>query len=171
MRRYFDLNAALDPFRAHKRPGEAVGLLARSLEERMAQSLELLFRLLGLRYPQQEIYSAYRAVSGRRADVQSAAVEFLDSVLERDLKRLVVPLLDAPDRLLETGRTLLGIQPKSAETAVRELLHSGDSWLAACAAAAAGEMRLRGLAPDITEAARSVGDVAEVARAAAVALA
>ncbi len=171
VRRYFELNAALDPFRAQKGRMKAARLLARSLEERMAQTLEQLFRLLGLRYPQQEIYSAYRAVSGRRSEDHSAAVEFLDSVLERDLKRLVVPLLDAPDRLLETGRTLLGIQPKSAETALRELLHSGDSWLAACAVAAAAEMKLHGLAPDINEAARKVGDVGDVARSAAVALA
>jgi HEAT repeat protein len=171
IRRYCELNAALDPFRSRKNPGESAGLLARSLEERMSQTLDHLFRLLGLRYPPQEIYSAYRAVSGRRADAHSAAVEFLDSVLERDLKRLVVPLLDAPDRLLETGRTLLGIQPKNAETALRELLHSGDSWLAACAAAAGGEMKLHGLAPDLKEAARSIGDVGEVARSAAMALA
>ncbi|MBI2680065.1 MAG: hypothetical protein HYX25_03540 [Candidatus Solibacter usitatus] len=171
VRRYCELNAALDPFRSSKNSGEAAGLLARSLDERMAQTLDHLFRLLGLRYPQQEIYSAYRAVSGRSSEAHSAAVEFLDSVLERDMKRLVVPLLDAPERLLDTGRNLLGIQPKTAETALRELLHSGDSWLAACAAAAAGEMKLRGLAPDITEAGRIVGDVGEVARAAAVALA
>jgi len=171
-RSYFELHAALAPFSDRNGPHRAACLLARTIEERLAQTLERLFRLLGLRYPAREIYSAYLAVSRRQSDQYSAALEFLDNVLERDLKRVLLPLLDASTHLAETGRHLFGIEVKTAETAVRDLIRSGDPWLVACAMAAAAELGLHALAPDIQEAGRICGaDVAEVARAAAARLA
>jgi AAA family ATP:ADP antiporter len=171
-RYYFELNAALAPFRDQQRPPSAASLLARTIEERLRQTLERLFRLLGLRYPPTEIYSAYLAVNRRHAEQFSAALEFLDSVLERDLKRILLPLLDAPEHVLEIGRHLFGIEPKTPEQAVRELIHSGDPWLVACAVAAAGELRLYRLAPEIQHAGENTGpDVAEVARSVAALLA
>ena len=147
-------------------------MLARTLQERLRQTLERLFRLLGMRYPPTEIYSAYLAVCRPQGDHFAAALEFLDNVLERDLKRILVPLLDAPDHVLETGRHLFGIERKTPETAIRELIHSADPWLVACAVAAAGELRMRRLVPDIERAAENTGaEVAEVARSAAALLA
>jgi AAA family ATP:ADP antiporter len=167
-RQYFELIAALAPFRDQQNTSKAASLLTRTIEERLRQTLDRLFRLLGLRYPPREIYSAYLAVSRRQGEQFSAALEFLDSVLERDLKRVLLPLLDAPDHLIETGRHLFGISVKTPETAIRELIRSGDPWLVACAVAAAGELGMRKLVPDIQEAARNTGaEVAEVARTAA----
>lgn len=171
-RSYFELHAALAPFSDRNGPHRAACLLARTIEERLGQTLERLFRLLGLRYPAREIYSAYLAVSRRESEQYSAALEFLDNVLERDLKRVLLPLLDASSHVAETGRHLFGIEVKTAETAVRDLIRSGDPWLVACAMAAAAELRLRALAPDIQEAGRNSGaEVAEVARAATARLA
>jgi AAA family ATP:ADP antiporter len=139
---------------------------------RLQDTVERLFRLLGLRYPPKEIYAAYLAVNRRRAEELSAALEFLDNVLDRELKRVLLPLLDAPAHLAEKGRELFGVEVPDAEAAVRELIRSGDPWLVACAAASAAELRLRNLAPDIARAAEQAGrEVSEVARAAAAALA
>jgi AAA family ATP:ADP antiporter len=171
-RHYFELNAALEPFRAGPRPRTAAALLARTLEVRLQDTVERLFRLLGLRYPPKEIYAAYLAVNRQRAEELSAALEFLDNVLDRELKRVLLPLLDAPAHLAEKGRELFGVEVPDAEAAVRELIRSGDPWLVACAAASAAELRLRNLAPDIARAAGQAGrEVSEVARAAAAALA
>jgi ATP:ADP antiporter, AAA family len=171
-RYYFELNAALAPFRGQPKPSSAASLLARTIEERLRHTLERLFRLLGLRYPPTEIYSAYIAVNRQHGEQFSAALEFLDSVLERDLKRILLPLLDAPEHLLETGRHLYKIEPKTPEQAIRELIRSGDPWLVACAVAAAGELRLHQLTPEIQHAAENTGpDVAEVARSAVALLA
>jgi ATP:ADP antiporter, AAA family len=172
-RYYFELNAALAPLPDRQgRPQTAAGLLARTLEEHLRLTLERLFRLLGLRYPPKEIYSVYLAVSGSRGDEVSAAVEFLDNVLERDLKKILLPLLDAPDNLLSHGRDLFGIEIRDTESALRELIHSPDPWLAACALAAAAELRLTGLAPEIAEIGRHAEpEVSEVARSAELALA
>jgi AAA family ATP:ADP antiporter len=171
-RQYCELNAALAPFRAGQDGSRAATLLARTINERLRQTLERLFRLLGLRYPPREIYSAYLGVCQHSGEMHTAALDFLDNVLERDLKRVLLPLLDAPGHVLETGRHLFGIEVKTAETAIRDLIRSGDPWLVACAVAAAGELGMHRLAPDIQQAAENTGaDVAEVARSAAAALA
>lgn len=171
-RYYFELSAALEPFRERRSDLPATSLLSRTLEERLNQTLSRMFRLLGLRYPPREIYSAYLAVHRQRSEEVSAALEFLDNVLSRDHKRIVLPLLDAPDRVAETGQRLFGIPRRDAESAVRELMRSRDSWLAACAMATAAELKLSRLAGDIREAAgRATAEVAQVARSAEAALA
>jgi AAA family ATP:ADP antiporter len=167
-RYYYELNAALQPFQ--ERGGEArsaASLLARTIEERLQRTMERLFRLLGLRYPPKEIYFAYLAVSRKRHEEATAALEFLDNTLERSLKRILLPLLDAPEHVLEHGKDLYGVEIPTAEQAIRELIRSRDPWLAACAMAAAAELELRGLAPDIREAASELQEeVCEVARSA-----
>ncbi len=170
---YYELNAALEPFR-DRRDGNygASRLLALSIEERLKYTLERLFRLLGLRYPPKEIYSAYVAVARQHGDSATAALEFLDNVLERDLKRILLPLLDAPEHILDHGRELFGVEVRTAEEAVRELIRSGDPWLVSCAIAAAAELQFRSLAPEIALAAKEAAEeVGEVARSAEVALA
>jgi ATP:ADP antiporter, AAA family len=172
-RHYCELNAVLAPFQDFRQGGgRACRLLARTIEERLRETLERLFRLLGLRYPPREIYSAYLAVSKPKSGDATAALEFLDSVLERDLKRILLPLLDAPEHLLERGRDLFGVQLPTAESAIRDLIRSHDPWLVACAMAAAAELRLRSLAADIAQAAEQAAEeISEVARSAEAALA
>ena len=138
-----------------------------TIEERLKGTLERLFRLLGLRYPPKEIYSAFRAVSRKQHEEATAALEFLDNTLERDIKRILLPLLDAPEHLHEHGKELFGVDVRSAEDAIRELIRSHDPWLVACAMAAAAELGMRNLAPEIHQAAEeSQEEVLEVARSA-----
>lgn len=155
----FQWHALLTPLRAGARKGAASGLLARTLETRVQQSMERLFRLLGLRYSPNEIYNSYLALQSGDQERVTTAHDYLDSVLEREIKRLVMPLLDSRDRLSAHARDLLRIQPKSQETAVRELLVSGDPWITMCAMATAGELGLR--------TARSGPETVDAARAAA----
>lgn len=167
-RYYFELCAALAPLRNREaQPRTATRLLVRSIEERLRQSLERLFRLLGLRYPPKEIYYTWLAVSRSRREEMSTAIEFLDTVLERDIKKIMLPLLDAPEHLAERARDLFGVEYSDAASAIHELIRSRDPWLAACAMAAAAELQLRHLAPAIGEAAEHAeSDLAEVARSA-----
>ncbi len=165
-RLYFELFASLAPFQ-----GEQARLLARSIEDRLKGTLERLFRLLGLRYPPKEIYNVYRAVSRESGEEHTAALEFLDTTLDRNLKRILIPLLDAPEARIERGRELFGVEPMTAEQAIRELLRSHDPWLVPCAMATAAELQLRDLAPEIAEAAaHGESEVSEVAKSAEAAL-
>jgi AAA family ATP:ADP antiporter len=170
-RHYFDLYSALEPFRSHKDTRTATGLLTRALEERLQQTIERLFHLLGLRYPPEDMHAAYLAVRQRRREQFLAALDFLDTVLERPLKRVLLPLLDSSEGLAERGRDLFGVEIRDAEAAVRDLIRSPDPWLAACAMAAAAEQKFYRLAPDIVAAEEGAGtEVLQVARSAMVAL-
>jgi len=163
-RYYFDMAAALDVFREQGKPHTPAGLLVSTIEERLKGTLDRLFRLLGLKYPQQQIYSAYLAVRRGHGEESSAALEFLDNVLERDMKRIIVPMLDDPATLPQRGRDLFGIQIQDPETAIRELLGSGDEWLVACAISTAAQLGMANLVPDINKSSSSNGDLSAVAR-------
>jgi AAA family ATP:ADP antiporter len=118
-------------------------LLTRSIEERQAKTLDRLFRMLALQYPPKEMYSAYLAVRSHRPAEVTAALEFLDNVVDREVKRILIPLLDAPSHLAQRGKELFGVEARTVESAIRELILSGDPWLAPCAQAAATELNLR----------------------------
>src|SRR5579864_3132158 len=170
-RHYFDLYSALEPFRDHKNTRTAAGLLSRSLEERLQQTIERLFHLLGLRYPPEDMRAAYLAVRRKRREQFLAALDFLDTVLDRPLKRVLLPLLDSSERLAQQGRELFGLEVRDAESAMRDLIRSSDPWLAACAMAAAAEHKLYRLAPDIAAAGERAGtEVLQVAHSARLAL-
>ncbi len=150
IKHYFELNAALAAFQTPGLPQTAASLLARTIRDRLDHTLDRMFRLLGLSYPAKDIYSAFLAVRGiytgkRNEEHLTAAVEFLDSVVERDVKRVLMPLLDSTERLTEHGRDLLGVDPKDAQTAIRDLIGSGDPWLRSCAIAAAAQLRMKPL--------------------------
>jgi AAA family ATP:ADP antiporter len=164
---YFEFHSVLAALRVRNGTGPATSLLVKTLEHRLTTTLERLFRLMGLRYPPRQIYAAYLAINRRNAEEFTAAIDFLDSVLERELKRVMLPLLDEDVVLAQRGRELFSVGEKDVAGALRGLIHSDDVWLAACAMAVAAELQVREVAPDI----RSVGDsggkeVADVARAA-----
>jgi len=171
-RSYYQLFATLEQFRRSRPGGPAVDLLVRTLESRLYQTLDRLFRLLGLRYPPGPIYAAYLAVVHRRGEELSSAIEFLDSVLDPRLKSMLLPLVDGSPYLLEVGRDVFGIEIPNLESAIRHQIGLGDPWLVACAVAAAAELRLTGLRADIAAVAEHADEVAApVARQAAAALA
>jgi AAA family ATP:ADP antiporter len=125
-------------------------LLARAVNERLEQKLEIIFRLLGLLYPQKDIYSAFLAWRGARADRRTAAIEFLDNLLDKSLKPLILPLLEesSADAQLAAARTLLGIKALDRDDALRRLLALPDVWLKACALYEIGEKRILALVGD-----------------------
>ncbi|MGA2595875.1 MAG: Npt1/Npt2 family nucleotide transporter [Bryobacteraceae bacterium] len=169
---YFQMNAALIAFQEYGKPQTPAGLLVNTLQHRLEESLDRLFRLLGLKYPPLQIYAAFLAIHRGSHDDTAAALEFLDTVLEKDLKRIVMPLLEDTANAQTRGHDLFNIDVPDIETAVRELINTGDEWLASCAIATAAQLSLRNLAADIHLAGeRSGGDICQVARDSALALA
>lgn len=168
---YFQMNAALIAFREYGKP-QTPGLLVSTLQHRLEESLDRLFRLLGLKYPPLQIYAAFLAIHRGSHDDTAAALEFLDTVLEKDLKRIVMPLLEDTGNAQSRGHDLFNINVPGIETAILDLIKTGDEWLASCAIATAAQLSLRNLASHIHEAGeRSGGEVCQVARDSALALA
>jgi len=172
-RGYYELSAVLAPFQeAHAGDRPALRLLAKTIEYRLKDAMARLFRLLGLRYPPKDVYSAYLAVSKPTRYDAAAGLEFLDTVLDRNIKRVLLPLLDAPQNLLDRGQELFGLRKPTIEEAIRMQIRSGDPWLAACGIAAAAELQIRNLAPDIALAGqKGTAEVSRVALSAQTALA
>jgi AAA family ATP:ADP antiporter len=169
---YFELHAALTALRAFHSPGQALSLVIRTLESRLRTTLERVFRLLGLKYPPRQIYAAFLALDHRKSEEFTAALEFLDNVLEREVKRIMLPLLDEDAVLAQKGQELFRVERKTVPAALRDLIHSGDVWLVSCAIAAAAELGIRDLAGDVRRAGETFGaEVLEVARAVEPALA
>jgi len=61
------------------------------------ESLERIFRLLGLRYNQRDIYDAYLGITSSDESLRASAVEFVDNLVEYSISRYLLPLLDDPN--------------------------------------------------------------------------
>ena len=69
------------------------GLLVR-LGHRQEGNMDRLFRLLGLRYPPADIIPAYRGIRSQNHEEKISALEFLDIMLEKNLKQLLIPVME-----------------------------------------------------------------------------
>ncbi len=128
--------------------GAGIDLLGRALQERLDGHLEIVFRLLGLVHPQKDIYFAYTALTGQRPEKRTAAIEFLDNILNKDVKSHILPLLEeeSPELLLARAARLFGVGVPARVEALRAIVQQPDPWLRACALHAIGAGRIAELA-------------------------
>jgi len=69
------------------------------------EGLERIFRLLGLRYNQRDIYDAYLGITSPDPTLRDSAIEFVDNLVDYNTRRYLLPLLDDPasERVVEVG--------------------------------------------------------------------
>jgi hypothetical protein len=99
------------------------------LDERIDQRLERIFLLIALIYSPRDIYSVYYNCRLKPALRPSAAVEFLDNLLDPPLKQTIVPLLEAafePEKVRGMQQSLQFISHAAALATVRS---GQDPWL------------------------------------------
>ena len=70
------------------------------LERRLDGTLERIFRLLGLKYPPGDIIPIYKGVQSKQPNLRISAIEFLDNILDMDLKKILIPIVETA--MLET---------------------------------------------------------------------
>jgi ATP:ADP antiporter, AAA family len=68
--------------------------LVRLLESRMDGHLERIFRLLGLKYPTEDILPIFEGLQSHKPDLRINAVEFLENLLDSSLKKVLIPVLE-----------------------------------------------------------------------------
>ncbi len=106
-------------------------LLIRALEERLENNLERIFRLLGLKYRSRDIYNAYLGLVSSRTELKASAVEFLDNVLDAEMKDTLVSLVEnyafQPDLLLQ--RAAAENEKRTEFDILQDILQSDDQWL------------------------------------------
>lgn len=129
-------------------------LVVRALRERMEFELERLFRLLALIYRTRDIHNAYVGLRSRDPRVRANALEVLEHIVRADLYRPLSCLLDpeigTPEKVIFAER-LCHVGVRSKAEALRILMHSDDTWLAACATYALGQLRLVQLAEEVRQ--------------------
>ena len=67
--------------------------------------------------------------------MRASAIEFLDSVLRKDSKRYLLPILDGVSEAytIQKGQELFGLRINERREAVETLMQGRDPWLKACA--------------------------------------
>ncbi len=68
--------------------------LVQLLEDRMDGHLERIFRLLGLKYPTEDILPIFEGLQSNKPDLRINAVEFLENLLDPSLKKVLIPVLE-----------------------------------------------------------------------------
>jgi len=110
-------------------------ILLRALSEKMDQTLERMFRLLGLIYDQRDLYSSYLALKSFSPGNRSAALEFIDNILVPEDRKYIFPLIDdiSDEKKMEIGYRLFDIEKQPYDKALKILLEGDDRWLKTCA--------------------------------------
>jgi AAA family ATP:ADP antiporter len=122
--------------------------VAQALSESMKQEMERIFRLLELLHPHHDFSSAYIGLQSTSMTVHDNALEFLDTVLKREVRQMLVPLLDgkvSPAERADIADRLVPVRIDSSEQAAAALVASDDPWLRSCGAYAIGTLGLTAL--------------------------
>lgn len=89
-----------DPESQMRKRRDARKSLVTLLERRLDNNLERIFRLLGLRYPADDIVAIFRSIQSTKPDMRLNALEYLDNLLEPNLKKILIPIIETT--MLET---------------------------------------------------------------------
>lgn len=119
-------------------------LFKQVVEERRADNLKLIFRLLGLLFPIKNIHDTYYGVTSENPRMRDHAVEFLDSLLPETVRRTFIPLIDRRSSTARPEATAAVFS--SGHGALIDMLASvvngPDLWLSTCALYVIGEQKL-----------------------------
>jgi len=88
--------------------------MSEQLSENLAASMMNIFKLLGLIYPHEDIFRAYQNIRTAAKDSVDYAVELLDNILPKEIRDLILPLIeDLPlEERVKRCRTHLKAFPK-----------------------------------------------------------
>ncbi len=88
-------------------------VLIHDLENSLSRTMKQIFELLGLVYPQEDIVRAYQNILVGTKKALDYSVELLDNILKRELKELLIPLIE--DTTLEEKARISRKMIKAAE--------------------------------------------------------
>ncbi len=101
------------------------------LENRMDVGLERIFRLLGLKYPPEDMIDIFRSIQSSKEDLRTNAFEFLENLLDINLKRLILPIIELKisEKLSKDVVTHYKLNIPTEVECFDEFLHSKDNQL------------------------------------------
>jgi AAA family ATP:ADP antiporter len=134
-----------------ERRTEAQSLLVRLLHDKEIHAIERIFLMLGLRYPDEDIATVFRAIRSSSANVRSSGRELLENLLEPPRREAILGLADeAPEReRLELAGAYHRVSGADYETVLQALLETPSQAIKSLAVYHAAELGLRRLQPRI----------------------
>jgi AAA family ATP:ADP antiporter len=126
-------------------------LLARALNEKYARALNRTFNLLGLVHPHSDIAAVRHAIRDGDVKVRSRGVEYLDNILQGDVRKRVMLLVDEMPMAerIRKGNVIYKTRVRDVEDTVAQLLHDDDQSIASAAIHLVEQRGMWTLADDI----------------------
>jgi HEAT repeat protein len=137
--------------RAPRRATPTQELLVQMLRDKEIRATERLFRLLGLQYGLEDMYSIYRGLRSGKREVRAGSRELLEHLVPPPLRDAVLSLIDdlpGAERLAG-ARPYHRLEPRDYRHTLAEMLGGRSPSLAALAAYHAGELGMVELEPSI----------------------
>ncbi|MCB0843433.1 MAG: hypothetical protein KDE26_09290 [Bacteroidetes bacterium] len=99
------------------------------LESRLNTNLERIFRLLGLKYPPEDILPIYENIQSEHMDLRANALEYLDNLLDSGLKKVLIPIVETTllEALSESAIKDLDLKIPDEDQCFQLLLVSDDN--------------------------------------------
>lgn len=118
-------------------------LLEDTLRRLMQYTLDRLFYLFMLLYPEQNVAQLQRGLAQGDARLRANAIELLDTIAGREVKELVLPLIEAGrEQILAVAREEMGIESRSMAERLEALIWHPSGWVRACVLFQIGSLRL-----------------------------
>ena len=93
--RFFSISCLTIAIKRSNEIHAAKKLLVEALEARLDRKLKRIFRILGLKYPPNDIENAYSGIRSNDSELRINTVEFLDNLLDINLKKLIIPITES----------------------------------------------------------------------------
>ena len=126
-------------------------LLLRALDDKLERTIDRVYRVLGLLYSIRDVAAARHAIAHGDRRARAAALELLDNLFARSIRRRVLPIIEGLPiaEQVRRGNELLSTRPRELEDALVHLVHDEDAVVAASAIHFVEQRRLWSLAPDL----------------------
>ena len=110
-------------------------LLARALTEKLARTVDRIYRLLALIYPWKDVAAARWALEHGDARQRSSSLEYLDNLLTGTVRKRVMPVLEEMPlaEKVRRGNVIVRSRVRDAEDSLAQLVHDDDQVVAATA--------------------------------------
>jgi ATP/ADP translocase/HEAT repeat protein/CRP-like cAMP-binding protein len=132
-------------------PAASSSLLKRALDDKIERTIDRLYRVLGLMHSVRDVAAARYAIEHGDRRARAGALEFLDNVLPRQVRRRVLPVLeDLPiQEKVRRAYELLQTRPRDLEDTLVQLVHDEDPVVSATAIHFVERREFWSLAPDL----------------------
>lgn len=123
---------------------DGLNLLRDAIKERLNKTRDRFFLLLGVVYPLKAIDLIYSNLKSSDLTIRSNAVEILDNLLQKDLKRKLLPIVEkvSDEHILSVASEYFELTRKTPKLWLEEFLTSQEPWMVVVTLNVMGEMKM-----------------------------